>query len=421
MRRQVSFAAAMAGLLIGSAVGCAPEATRDAPQASGAGQRGDVERDGVTDEDLERLMALGYVDFVESEAAVPAGARVLDRGRVAPGLTLFSIARGCAARLIDVDGTLVHRWELPDCLRWDNTVLLPDGRLLVAGARRPEGPGGEPGPRFAAELGWDGSPRWTADVDAHHDADLLPDGRIAVLVWRRVLEPRVHPDRAVQDNGIALLDAEGRLQDELWLLEVLLDSPAWSPGDLDLRGRRTRDLLHANSVEWMRPGPLSGRHPVYDEDHVLLVLRNLDSVVVIDWRERRVVWRWGPGELSRPHDATLLPNGHVLIFDNGVESGASRVVEVDPVDGRIVWQYRAADPASFFTRTRGAAQRLENGNTLVTSSNQGWIFEVTREGELVWEYRVPAVGEEGRRPALARARRVQRAASDVRRRFRRSD
>lgn len=35
---------------------------------------------------------------------------------------------------------------------------------------------------------------------------------------------------------------------------------------------------------------------------------------------------------------------------------------------------------------QGAAQRLPNGNTLVTSTQQGHLFEVTPAGEVVWEF-----------------------------------
>jgi len=40
-------------------------------------------------------------------------------------------------------------------------------------------------------------------------------------------------------------------------------------------------------------------------------------------------------------------------------------------------------------------QRLPNGNTLITESTQGRIFEVTPENEIVWEYYNPhRTGEE---------------------------
>jgi Arylsulfotransferase (ASST) len=67
----------------------------------------------------------------------------------------------------------------------------------------------------------------------------------------------------------------------------------------------------------------------------------------------------------------------------------SRVIAVDRRTRAITWQYRDAPPENFFTPFMGSAQRLPNGNTLVTESAFGRIFEVTRTGQVCWEYVVP--------------------------------
>ena len=41
---------------------------------------------------------------------------------------------------------------------------------------------------------------------------------------------------------------------------------------------------------------------------------------------------------------------------------------------------------SFFSPYISGARRLPNGNTLITEGNFGRIFQVTTEGEVVWEY-----------------------------------
>ena len=62
----------------------------------------------------------------------------------------------------------------------------------------------------------------------------------------------------------------------------------------------------------------------------------------------------------------------------------SRVIEFNPITLSIVWEYTKKD---FFSPTQGSAQRLPNGNTLITESLTGRIFEVTRNNEIVWEYK----------------------------------
>jgi hypothetical protein len=109
-----------------------------------------------------------------------------------------------------------------------------------------------------------------------------------------------------------------------------------------------------------------------------------------------ILWAWGEGELEWPHHPTMLPGGNILIFDNGTQRGASRVIEFSPVTETIEWQYAGAPPASFFTATRGSAQRLPNGNTLICEGDRGRCFEVTKGGEVVWEWYNPHIEEERR-------------------------
>jgi DNA-binding beta-propeller fold protein YncE len=130
-------------------------------------------------------------------------------------------------------------------------------------------------------------------------------------------------------------------------------------------------------------------------------------VVIFDWKQRKLLFAWGPGEILGPHDATVLPDGHLLLFDNGLGRGWSRVVELDPITKTVVWEYRDPDPTRFYTLSRGAAQRLRSGNTLVTNSGSGMIFEVTPSGEKVFEYRNTERSDDRRPSVIVRARRLR--------------
>jgi hypothetical protein len=92
----------------------------------------------------------------------------------------------------------------------------------------------------------------------------------------------------------------------------------------------------------------------------------------------------------------MLPEGRILVFDNGVERKWSRVLEVDPQTLTIEWQYTADPPAGFYTFEKGSAQRLPNGNTLISEGNDGRVFEVTQTGNIVWEWLNPETGKRRR-------------------------
>ena len=125
-------------------------------------------------------------------------------------------------------------------------------------------------------------------------------------------------------------------------------------------------------------------------------------VLEADWNGK-VLW-----EVRHPdhhHHGILLRNGNVLIFDNGPHRlddavPYSRVVEVNPATIEIVWKYQDKPTWNFFSPRMGFAQRLPNGNTLITESSFGRVFEVTKEDEIVWEYINPFFGQALlRRPA----------------------
>jgi hypothetical protein len=120
-----------------------------------------------------------------------------------------------------------------------------------------------------------------------------------------------------------------------------------------------------------------------------LSLRTSDMLVVMDLDADKIVWALR-GSWRKQHDAKMLPDGHILLFDNQgdlMEHGRSRVVEIDPGTGGIVWSYGGTDSDPLDSAdNRGGAQRLSNGNTLINEANAGRILEVTPDHKVVWEF-----------------------------------
>lgn len=121
----------------------------------------------------------------------------------------------------------------------------------------------------------------------------------------------------------------------------------------------------------------------------------LSTVAVLDPQRRRIVWANKGGDFGI-HDPQILPKGNLLLFDNVAHPDSSQVSEIDMQSGRTVWSYRGTPEAPFLSTGLGAVARLADGNTLITESMAGRAFEVTRAGEIVWEFSNPyRAGEQG--------------------------
>lgn len=169
------------------------------------------------------------------------------------------------------------------------------------------------------------------------------------------------------------------------------------------------DWPHINTIEVLPKGPAADKDPRFKAGNLLFCGRHIDTIGVIDRQTGKVLWAWGPGVLLGPHMPTMLGNGHLLIYDNGSNRstqvrGHTRIVEFDPVTETIVWEYKADPPNHFYSRARGSNQRLPNGNTLIAESDPGRFFEVTPQGEMVWEFYNPDLNKNGSRMALYRTR-----------------
>ncbi len=341
--------------------------------------------------DFEAIRSLPYLSTgVRPAGAEEGGVTLHRRGEASPGYSLYTSGHFDGAKLIDLQGNLLHRWEYP---REELFRRFPDisrgGRLT--------------GLRFAhalpdlgllaiydyialVRLDRDSRPVWTYTGKAHHDLWITPEGEIYLLTAREELLPRHHRRTPILVDYVTVLGPDGRERKSYSILEMLEDSPYafLLPAVNLISDDRPLDILHANSIE-VFDGSLADRDPkIYREGNILLSLRNLSFVFIYDPRAEEIVWGWGPTNLSYQHKARRLAGGRIMIFNNGLE--ASRVLEVDPLTGQIDWEYRGEPGRSFFTRLLGSNQRLPNGNTLVVESETGTVFEVDPDGETVWRF-----------------------------------
>lgn len=149
------------------------------------------------------------------------------------------------------------------------------------------------------------------------------------------------------------------------------------------------DIDHPNSLTFDQPG------------NYVISFRNAGEITSIDSATGNVLWRLGGthnqftfvndplGGFSAQHYVRVLPNGHLLLFDNGWRHvpQQSRAVEyaldIPNRMATMVWEYRHSP--SIFAQFVGSAQRLSSGNTLVGWGFVGVVTEVDPTGNVVWE------------------------------------
>ena len=298
------------------------------------------------------------------------------------GYTLFSPNGGDDAYLIDMEGKFVHRWRYPGGIAYG--YLLDNGNLLFRDIGS-----SPPGADHIREIDWDSRLVWE-----HYDPTLrrhnrLPNGNNLFLLQR----DRISAELTSRVRGGFARDSDPGQMFGDQVVEVTPDGDevsVWRSADhLDpetdvICPLETRDA-------WGGANDLTASP---DGSSFLISFRILDTVALVDRATGEMTWKWGPGVISHQHHPTFLDNGNVLLLDNGSHRRGlsySRVVEVNPSTSEVVWQHQGLPLVSFFTHFTGGAQRLPNGNTLITEGQTGRLFEVTPGNEIVWEFVSPFV------------------------------
>jgi hypothetical protein len=343
---------------------------------------------------------------LEAGAEVAEGVTLLDAARAASGLTL--VTAGEAAYLVDLDGSVRHSWRLPyealpasddkiqgsvtqSRLYWQRAHVLPDGDLIVVVNATKSSPDGLAIVRLDSESRLE----WVRHGYFHHDFDIGPDGSIYVLDQAVRARPPANLQELtgpLLDEGVVVLSPEGTVLRRI----SILDAFGRSPYAEMLKRTVTRnevhwgDYLHSNNAE-VADAATAAAFDFLEPGQILLSLREVDTIAVLDPETENITWA-ARGSWRRQHDPDFLANGNILIFDNQGDwdrGGRSRVIEYDPHSEAIVWQYPEGDGGELWSSYRAEQQLLANGNILINEFTQRRLFEVTRAGEIVWDYRCP--------------------------------
>jgi len=154
---------------------------------------------------------------------------------------------------------------------------------------------------------------------------------------------------------------------------------ATSEYTLESGGHYPRDWTHVNDVELLGDG------------RVMVSLRNHDQVIFID-RKTGLVDEWTIGEdddhavLYEQHNPDYIPpemGGPAVVV---ADSENNRIVEYQRQDGEWNRSWVWSDPRMQWPRD---ADRLPNGNTLISDTHSSRVLEINPDGEVVWTARIP--------------------------------
>ena len=267
----------------------------------------------------------------------------------------------------------------------------------------------------------------------------VEQGNTIILCHRNLYNPGISEKRLL-DDVIIEVTWEGKTVWE-WICSDHFDEMGFSEEAKNVLSRNPSmmkvgggmgDWMHMNSVSTLGPNKwFDSGDERFHPDNIIVSGRQTNITAIIDKKTGNIVWKIGPDYNASPelkklgwiigqHHSHLIPRGlpgegNILLFDNGGTAGYgapnpgaptglsnalrdhSRVLEFNPVTLEVVWSNMpvAAGPAGpggpapgfrIYSSYVSSAQRLPNGNTMITEGAGGRIFEVTPGYEIVWEY-----------------------------------
>jgi hypothetical protein len=359
-----------------------------------------------------------------------------------PGYTLYT-ANSTRTNLMNLNNQVVKFWTHTRSGGY-SVYLLRNGDLMRPALSTNSTINGGAAAGIVQKYSWSGTLLWEYTYSSntyrtHHDICPLPNGNVLLIAWEVKTAAQavasglnhsaiIWPDHIIEvqpsgSNGGTIVwkwHFWDHLIQDYDATKANYGVVANHPELLDI------NVGSAGSGDWMHINGIS-----YNEalDQIVISSHELDEVYVIDHSTTTaeaaghtggrygkggdILYRWGrPSNYRAPgsqvfnvvHSSTWIPDsvpggGHIMAFNNREGTNASHVVEiVPPTDSAGFYSYTpgtAYGPASsvwtysasgFYSNHLGGCQRLPNGNTIISESTSGNLFEINSAGSTVWNY-----------------------------------
>jgi hypothetical protein len=347
---------------------------------------------------VKSLTTLPYLSWAPlDDNGDKSSVTIYDPAVSSKGINKYTSLTTAETFLFDMNGNVLYKWILDtdDTDTWHYSKLLENGDLIGICETK----------KLLKKMDWNSNTIWETKLRCHHEIAVKDDGTIYVLACRdQIVFIKGFPVPILNDY-IAVISNDGKILEEISIFNAIkkrvgfdhvpkiysllakpssmIDFVKRKMTDKDMCKQNTVfDIFHNNTIS-IADKDIEG---VCKKSDMLLSIRNFDLIAILDAASKEFVWTWGPGQLDKQHHPTFMENGNILIFDNGLARGYSRIVELNPKTEKIVWEYAGDRPESFLSNYKGSCQKLPNGNILITEACKGRIFEITPSGTVVWEY-----------------------------------
>lgn len=377
-------------------------------------------------------------EIIEKEVIIPVNNNVeLYNHQLLENSYVLAIENGgFNAFLMNKQGFKVKDWVFSE--RMGNDIeILPNGKILgtFKSASNVINIGGASG--IIKILNPNGTTSWSylccdANKVAHHDVEMLPNGNVLFLVWEKIT-PTEALNYGIETSYTlypeALYEVSTTTNQVVWewhsYNHVVQNTNAalpnygvinQNPNKINFKyvNMSNGDIMHANGIDYDK-----------DKDVIYMSVNFYGEVWVIDHSTSTaqsatssggnynkggdLIYRFGnPTAYNHTMGQRILYNNHypnliernvpgkgnMLIYNNGSNISQSTVYEVilptnfslsttASNEPTIAWSFTNSD--LFYDKLSGA-ERLKNGNTLITEGDYGY-WEVTPDKQVVWKYK----------------------------------
>ena len=254
----------------------------------------------------------------------------------------------------------------------------------------------------------------------HHDLIQMPNGNYMGIVettsmgvipigqWTQQFQSLGYVADGIEVEflwvGDKLVEWDNETGDVVWSWDVF---DHYSMEDYDQYGGTWNQAYTDRRYDWTHVNALVFNE---EQDAIYISTRHLSRITKIDYPSGAIIWNMGyqlaSGDVnigtelgfSFQHSLQILANGNILTFDNGnlspefrgTDEPISRAIEIS-VNGsgsnfasELAWSYEL--PLELFGFASGNAQKLSNGNVLITTvGGGGTSLEINEDGDIVWQ------------------------------------